>query len=247
MITVKFLEGVEEARAQLFTSAAARWNKIVETAFSPLVIDEEELTGLVIEASIQPIDGELGVLGQAGPTVLLSDNQLPAKGIMQFDLADVERLERENSLEDVILHEMGHVIGFGTLWNRFDLIEGSGTNNPVFTGSATAREYADLLGASASRTVPVANTGGIGTREGHWRELIFGDELMTGFLSGSNRALSRLSIAAFEDLGYEVNYDAADEYSLPTFFELAEKGITEAVRKCDLCRMGRPEPVLHKR
>ncbi len=82
------------------------------------------------------------------------------------------------------------------------------------------------------------------TREGHWRELVFGDELLTGFLSGSDRPLSRMSVASFEDLGYTVDYAAADPYALPSFQQLALMGITEAVRVCDLCRVDRPEPVV---
>ena len=37
---------------------------------------------------------------------------------MSFDTADLARMEADGSLTDVILHEMGHVLGFGTLWSR---------------------------------------------------------------------------------------------------------------------------------
>ena len=158
---------------------------------------------------------------------------------MEFDSADLDRLEADGSLADVILHEMGHVLGFGTLFARRGLVTGSGGMDPRFLGPAAAREWAALEGTGG---VPLANTGGAGTREGHWRELIFGDELMTGFLSGAERPISRLSLAAFEDLGYRVDYAAADAYALPTFRELALMGITEAVRVCDLCRVLRPIP-----
>ncbi|MEL6508746.1 MAG: leishmanolysin-related zinc metalloendopeptidase [Pseudomonadota bacterium] len=92
--------------------------------------------------------------------------------------------------------------------------------------------------------MPIANTGGPGTREGHWRALIFSDELLTGFLSGINRRISRLSLGAFADIGYKVDYSGADPFELPSFRKLAEIGITEAVQICDLCRMGRPEPLV---
>ena len=244
MITVRFSGSVTNTRKEIFERAARRWDEVIDTSFPKVEVEGELIDGLLIEASIEAIDGEQGVLGQAGPTLLMSTNQLPAKGVMQFDIADVERLENEASFEDVVLHEMGHVAGFGTLWTRFDLIRASGTNNPQFLGSAAMREYSSLLQVDDPRPIPIANTGGAGTREGHWRELVFGDELMTGFLSGEGRALSRLSIAALGDIGYDVNLEAADDYSLPTFLELAAKGVTEAVRICDLCRMGRPKPVV---
>ena len=51
-----------------------------------------------------------------------------------------------------------------------------------------------------------------------------------------------LVAAAFADIRYKVDYSAADAFELLSFRKLAEIGITEAVRICDLCRMGRPEP-----
>ncbi|MEL6508769.1 MAG: leishmanolysin-related zinc metalloendopeptidase [Pseudomonadota bacterium] len=241
MITVNFTTPISAPRRAAFERAAQRWDETLNTSFAPVTVEGVTIDGVTIDAAVTPIDGEAGVLGQAGPSVLLPGSELPAKGVMEFDTADVERLEAEGSFEDVVLHEMAHVLGFGTLWNRFELIAASGTNNPLFTGAEAAREFGALEGGSA-RPVPIANTGGPGTREGHWRELIFGDELLTGFLSGTNRPISRMSLGSFADMGYEVDYAAADPFELPSFRKLAELGITEAVRICDLCRMGRPEP-----
>ena len=90
------------------------------------------------------------------------------------------------------------------------------------------REYATLHnragknknkieGIGATKPVPVANTGGPGTAEGHWRENIFDHELMTGYAEDSGpMPLSRLTIAALEDLGYAVDYDQADDFALPS-------------------------------
>ena len=84
--------------------------------------------------------------------------------------------------------------------------------------------------------VPVANTGGAGTREGHWRETTFGNELMTGFLDGGINPLSRVTVGALEDMGYQVNYQAADQdYQLPTNLELEAMGIREGDPHCDHC------------
>ena len=48
---------------------------------------------------------------------------------------------------------------------------------------------------------------------GHWREVVLGNELMTGYVqSTGGNPLSIVSIAAQEDLGYVVNYSAADVY-----------------------------------
>ncbi|MGB3553111.1 MAG: leishmanolysin-related zinc metalloendopeptidase [Jannaschia sp.] len=243
MITLTYASPLSLDRRRAFEVAAARWDGVIDTAFDPLIVDGATLTGVRIDVSIAPIDGPEGILGQAGPTILRPGSELPATGIMAFDEADAAALERGGRFGDVILHEMAHVLGFGTLWSRRNLIAGSGSMDPRFTGPAARRAFAELDPAGGTG-VPIANTGGAGTREGHWRELIFGDELLTGFLSGSERPLSRLSVASFEDLGYAVDYSRADPFTLPSFRDLALMGITEAVRICDLCRMGRTDPVV---
>ncbi len=243
MITLVFSGDMSAARRDVFEHSAAMWDRVIDSSFDPIDVDGETLRGLQIDASIEPIDGEQGVLGQAGPTALRSDTGLPVTGVMQFDEADIARLEAEGSFADVILHEMAHVLGFGTLWSAKRLIAGAGTADPRFVGPAASREYIALDPGGGS-AVPVANTGGGGTREAHWRELIFGDELLTGFLSGADRPLSRMSIGSFEDIGYEVDYSAADPFELPSFRQLALMGVTEAVRTCDLCRVDRPEPIV---
>ncbi len=101
------------------------------------------------------------------------------------------------------------------------------------------REFATLLGEPAPTVVPVANRGRAGTFGGHWRESVFGNELMTGFLDGGVNPLSRMTIASLEDLGYSVNYDAADPFELPSQRGLALMGITadgDTSHLCTMCR-----------
>ena len=45
---------------------------------------------------------------------------------------------------------------------------------------------------------------------------MFQTELMTGFASAGHMPLSRLTLGALADLGYRVNLDLADPYTLPT-------------------------------
>ena len=62
--------------------------------------------------------------------------------------------------------------------------------------------------------MPVEGTGGAGTRDAHWREKVFGDELMTGWISGPTQPLSRTTIASLADLGYEVEPLAAEPFAV---------------------------------
>ena len=48
------------------------------------------------------------------PAERRSGSQLPVRGIMEFDSADLAALEASGQFENVILHEMGHVLGCGT-------------------------------------------------------------------------------------------------------------------------------------
>jgi hypothetical protein len=62
--------------------------------------------------------------------------------------------------------------------------------------------------------VPVENTGGPTTQDVHWSEAVFENELMTGFINSAGNPLSRLTVASLQDLGYVVNFDAAEPYPI---------------------------------
>jgi subtilisin-like proprotein convertase family protein len=243
-VDVRFLGGLSPTQQAAFAHAAQRWAQIIRGDLPTAIVDGVTIDDVLIEAEGVLIDGPGGILGQAGPTHIRPGSNLPVKGIMSFDTADLERMEADGSLTDVILHEMGHVLGFGTLWSRMSLIVGAGTVNPTFVGANAMREYAVLTSRSNPTPVPVENTGGPGTRDGHWRESVFGHELLTGFLSGAARPLSRVSVGAFEDMGYEVDYEAADAFVLPTALFLAELGIVRDRGLMDTCVIRRTEPVV---
>ncbi len=224
VIDVRFKGGLTTAQQAAFTTAAARWSRIITADLPSVIVDGETIDDVVIDADGVPIDGRGGILGQAGPTQLRPGSFLPAAGVMSFDTADLAMMEADGSLVSVITHEMGHVIGFGTNWDELGLRQGAGTVNPTFTGANAMREFATLSGGAATRAVPLANVGGPGTRDAHWREAVFGNELMTGFLNNGLNPLSRVTIAALQDMGYEVSYAAADPFVLPTALDLALLG-----------------------
>jgi len=180
------------------------------------------------------IDGPGRVLGQAGPTrlrpAIAGDAAfLPAKGEMAFDTDDLKEMESKGMLEDVITHEMGHVLGIGTIWNYKELLAGGGTHNPTFTGANAMKEYGILRKGKAKR-VPVETRGGSGTADTHWRESVFRNELMTGFVRDSGNPLSRLTVASLQDLGYVVDMSAAEPFTLPDLLKMAESGLLLAMQ-----------------
>ncbi len=172
---------------------------------------------ILVMVNIDSIDGPGDVLGRAGPCVIrdTSNMALTIGGILTLDSGDLLPLVGDEMLTHIITHEIGHVLGFGSLWEQppHDLLDGEGTSDPRFTGVEAVAEWQALGGEG---NVPVEAEGGEGTVESHWREDTFGSELMTGFSSGPGvfQPLSRVTVGAMEDLGYVVDYSAADSYSL---------------------------------
>lgn len=223
-ITLRLNGSMSPSQQAAFTNAAARWSQVIRTGLATgslnLPADDcgtgapafnGSIDDVLIDATIAPIDGVGSILGQAGPCWVRTTGGLPLYGVMKFDSADVAELEADGDFSAVILHEMGHVLGLGTVWSSLGLT-GAGTSNPTFTGPAAVSGWQALGGVGA---VPVENGGGPGTADSHWRESVFNGELMTGYIDHNNNPLSAVTIGAFSDFGYGVDLGAADPYGLP--------------------------------
>jgi hypothetical protein len=225
---------MSDVQRALFTNAAARLSAIVtgdvadiavaglnlaaECGIAGLPTLSETIDDLVIYASVRDIDGARGILAQAGPCAFrAAPGYHSAVGVMEFDAADLALMAQQGTLQDVITHEMLHVLGIGTLWSAKSLLEGRGTFYVAYTGIAGTRACAEA-GAPAicATNVPVENNGGPGTRDSHWREVTFRNELMTGFTNVGGMPLSQITVGSLGDMGYLVNPFAADPYSVPT-------------------------------
>ena len=234
-IDVRFYGPVmtDEQKA-LFTNAAARLSAIITgdvqdmpaanidmlefCGISGIPVYTEPLDDVVIFASIAPVDGPGRVLARAGPCAFRNsaNGGFSAFGIMEFDVDDIAAMSTAGTLQDVITHEMLHVLGIGTAWISKGLLTGARTSASTYLGAQGKQGCLDTGGAAmCGAGVPVENNGVIGTTDSHWRERTFQNELMTGFSSPNGMPLSLITVGGLADLGYTVNPLAADAYRLP--------------------------------
>lgn len=184
---------------------------------------------LRIYAQVASIDGAGGALARAGPAFVRVSSDLPAVSLITLDLDDIEE-STTTDLRGIVLHEIAHALGFGTTWDGLGLLASPSIDedgepiSPVpdthFNGSEAIAAFDAAGGTSyTGEKVPVENMGGPGTADGHWRNSVFGiRELMNGYrILGSRtaEAMSLVTIQSMADMGYEVDVDEADTYTLP--------------------------------
>jgi hypothetical protein len=246
-ITLRYLAATPTGtRKAAIDSAVARWQRIIYGDVGPFALNvpadqcfkgqpaiNETVNDILIYVVLDSIDGPGKILGRAGWCYARGGSVLPIMGLIELDTADVAKYDANGQLPSIVLHEMGHVLGFGTIWSYQGLLVGAvtqGGTDPHFIGSSALAAFDRIGGTSytGGAKVPVENVGGAGSIDGHWRESVFGNELMTSILNGGTNPLSVLSVASMEDDGYTVNYAAADPY-LHTFSLLAGPAAANAV------------------
>ena len=119
-------------------------------------------------------------------------------------------------------------------WLLFGWLHSPGEDSH-FTGSLALAAFNEAGGTSYTDggKVPLENCRGAGSGDSHWRELywsaglhddrcrdgevLLGGELMSPVYNrGQQSPLSRITLQAFADMGYTVDLDEAETYSLPT-------------------------------
>ncbi len=176
---------------------------------------------LIVVVSLREIDGPGGVLAGAQPCGVRAESMLPFLGVVQVDADDLDLLNADDQRE-LILHEVGHVLGIGSLWERFGLLQnpslgGRGQQDTHFSGPLAIAAFDDAGGAgyTEGEKVPVENRAGPGSGDVHWRQSVLRTELMTPFASiGRPDPLSAITIQSLADLGYVVNVKLAEPYTL---------------------------------
>ena len=245
-IEVVFLDHGTPSQDEIVREAARRWESVIARGAADLDFTgqnglaandcfpgqpavNDEIDDLRVWVEIDSIDGAGGGVARSGPCwgritrFQASDTiyQEAVLGRIQLDEVDVARMEANGVLLPVVVHEIAHVLGFGTSWEDHGLVEnpslpanlGADTH---FTGPLAVAAF-DAAGGTrytGGARVPVENRSQMGSSDAHWRESVFDDELMTPFVGGGH-ALSLITIESLADMGYGVDITQAESYTLP--------------------------------
>jgi len=210
-----FLDDFTEKEQEIWHHIAKRWEAAIQTELSDYEFSNvwsracgehsieipagEQIDDLRIYVTKFPL-GSFGGWGYAAP-MLLRSNSLPIigcvginQGIHSFDL-----------LWDTGVHEIGHVLGIGTIWHGRGMIRDLNADTH-FVGPQAIAAFNQAGGTDyQGAKVPTEQDGG------HWRFSVLSGELMA-----SGKALSAITLQALSDLGYSVDLSAADSYVLPS-------------------------------
>ena len=210
-IDVIFGTGLNANVETATAAAVTRWEEIIVGDLS----DQGEIDDfqIIVQAGLlgdPDSDGTGGVLANAGPRLRRSASDpnpfLPYTGEVGVDMADTGNVQQ---LTEVMIHELGHALGFvSNVLDDFNYLDA----NTKFPWSASAGS----ISKSESWCTSHSNAG---RGKSHWDETEFGVEIMTPSWN-PNSVLSMLTVGLFDDLGYEVNYARADPYTTPGGTEL---------------------------
>lgn len=197
----------------LFGAAETFWESVL-TGFRGLANSTFNLAAWMTDE-----DGVDGSLAFAAPNSFQTVTDGPDTferadgGFMQYDVADFGPggVQSEQLFLDSAVHEMGHALGFGTMFTDNNLIDVDGN----YIGTNALIAFNGAYGAAVTSILMEENIGG------HWNEcwvnsLIdpncdpetatggsFNDtELMTPFAVDVPATISPATIGAFRDLGY---------------------------------------------
>jgi len=201
----------------IVTWAADLWSQIITGD----VRDDTDLNGnpvddIAISMNIGRIDGSGNpltgdVLAQTQITAVRDpgsiDQWLPVTSSIMLDSTDLKNSINQGwsgTWDTIIMHEMGHALGFaGIVFDNLGLVNSFGN----FTGADATVAY-----GTGATSVPLEQDGGSGTAGSHWDEATFApdgvpmsNELMTGYVVQNEQTyLSDTTVGAMADLGYNV-------------------------------------------
>jgi Leishmanolysin len=229
-ITVRFVDPTPPSQPVLtaFNQATTKWQSVIVDSVGSFPVKlaagacdsaqpavNETVKDLLILVHVRQISDTVpgqAILGESGPCLIRKPGNLPILGVMSLNSSTLAILASNGLLDDVIKHEMAHILGFGTVWDLDGFLRDTTTSDPWFSGPDAQAAFRKALPGFTDKIVPVEANGGSGTTLSHWRESVMTNELMTGFLNSGVNPLSAVTIESMADLGYTVNLGAAEPW-----------------------------------
>ena len=234
------LEFTPEHKA-LLEKAANRIEGFITGDLTDWLVDGELIDDLKITAKIMDASDTSGALAYAEVSGSIhrttTSPTLAVTGRMQFNESYLDTFSA-GMFYGVALHEMIHLLGFHhSKFIEAGLIGGYyNDGSAYYNGTNAVTKFNEVTGANLTPypanqiTLKLEDDGGGGTVNHHWEETEylgpngvtggvygFGNEIMTGWAEsvGVATPISKVTIGALDDIGYEVNYDTADPWTGP--------------------------------
>ena len=140
----------------------------------------------------------------------------PTVALIRYN--DDERWEvaAHRQFENIAIHEFGHALGFeSTSFDTLDLIDRKPTTH--FTGTDAIQAFDDAGGDQwDGDKVPMEEA------QTHWRDAdrlcgmgVLDEEIMARYIC-SGSSISLITLKALAEIGYEIDYDLAEDYRVRT-------------------------------
>lgn len=212
-----------KSRLETFISDIQTSVDILDTLFQPSQ-GTDDIILKTIDISLQTNTILDGSLGQAGGGIININDQNNGTSNLgkKNESGTGQILETISQNIPVIIHEIMHVLGFGlgTKWDNLVEDDNPDNKNYFFNGENAVTAHNELVNTGVVYSkIPIEDDGGAGTEYAHWEENeirtdssgtnypYFKEEIMSGYLNGDNY-ISKLTLGAFKDMDYDVNYDS---------------------------------------
>ena len=234
---------IEQLDYDIILSSVNRWESLV-TIDTRFPSSQTITISFTIDTLGTNILGGASITNSAYINSYIYGNVIPLtanitmNNIYLYGLKTTIRTDGFSSYYHVLLHEIGHILGIGSFWYLTGCpktsYDDNGTTKHYYTGTNAVREYNSCFAGFSNDAflgIPIEDDGGAGTSGVHPEEggvssndryingILhpgLGTELMTGWLDGSpvSTPLSKISLGFLEDIGYTVNYNLADVYTM---------------------------------
>lgn len=212
--------GTEDPRVTAAVNeAVGRWATVISRGIPDTAVNFEQgnclgdlvpsydgvVDDIVIDVIVTPVPGYMG----DATWCVVGDDGLPRLSVVRISTIGLDNLYDTGQLDDVVTHELGHALGLGTAapWGALLQYTGDPTGYR-FTGPRSVAEWLHLGGTGTS--IPLSHDAG------HWDETVLQDELMTCYVElVPAHPMSAITVAALADMGYHVDLEHADPWTVP--------------------------------